>query len=304
MESSAPVTDSEALEALGAIGEVINLRLSRKQAGLPSCERMGVGRHGRSTYGVHVLCHAEYEAGACTVVSYGVEHNYWFELELANRTGCRVVACDPTVRHPPRLGPNVFFKPWGAPASTPRLMCGPRPSPRMRPNCSRAALLPEPRIGVSWRTVGPSLLTRLATAQRFADEAVFSRNLEVLIRGGDRPSHRLLPPGRGELRSAVGPTEAIGRRLQPGGRGSGADAPAAPLAVLKMDCEGCEYSLYADTVGQNPLFFSTVDQFALEVHLSLKWVPDNATFLGYGRLLALLRRSGRKSHSVKSPSLP
>ena len=34
-----------------------------------------------------------------------------------------------------------------------------------------------------------------------------------------------------------------------------------------MDCEGCEYSLYADTVANNPLFFATVDQFALEVHL-------------------------------------
>ena len=34
-----------------------------------------------------------------------------------------------------------------------------------------------------------------------------------------------------------------------------------------MDCEGCEYSLYADTVAHNPLFFATVDQFALEVHL-------------------------------------
>ena len=183
MASYAPVTDSEALEALSATGEAIDLRLRRKQAGLPSCERMRVGRgHGGSTYGVHVLCHAEYEAGACTVVSYGVERNYWFELELANRTGCRVVACDPTVRHPPRLGPNVFFKPWAAPASTPRLMCGPGASPRMRPNCSLAALLPEPRIGAGWRTVGPSFLTRLATAERFAE---LSRELAEICTSRD-----------------------------------------------------------------------------------------------------------------------
>ena len=183
MAPYAPVTDSEALEALSATGEAIDLRLRRKQAGLPSCERMRVGRgHGGSTYGVHVLCHAEYEAGACTVVSYGVERNYWFELELANRTGCRVVACDPTVRHPPRLGPNVFFKPWAAPASTPRLMCGPGASPRMRPNCSLAALLPEPRIGAGWRTVGPSFLTRLATAERFAE---LSRELAEICTSRD-----------------------------------------------------------------------------------------------------------------------
>mmetsp|Transcript_26907 Transcript_26907/g.80342 ORF Transcript_26907/g.80342 Transcript_26907/m.80342 type:complete len:222 (+) Transcript_26907:2-667(+) len=179
-------------------------------------------------------------------------------------------------------------------------MCGPGASPRMRPNCSLAALLPEPRIGAGWRTVGPSFLTRLATAERFADEAVFSRNLEVLIRGGDRPSHRLRPPGSAELRRAVGPTEAVGRRVTGGGRGGGVDAPAAPLAVLKMDCEGCEYSLYADTVANNPLFFATVDQFALEVHLSLKWAPDNATFLGYGRLLALLRRSGHQLYDASA----
>ena len=54
---------------------------------------------------------------------------------------------------------------------------------------------------------------------------------------GDRPSHRLRPPGSAELRRAVGPTEAVGRRVTGGGRGGGVDAPAAPLAVLKMDCE-------------------------------------------------------------------
>ena len=48
-----------------------------------------------------------------------------------------------------------------------------------------------------------------------------------------------------------------------------------------------------------PNFFDRVDQFVLEVHLSRKWAPDRATFLDYGRLLALLRRSGHVLRHVQ-----
>ena len=45
-------------------------------------------------------------------------------------------------------------------------------------------------------------------------------------------------------------------------------------------------------MAHDPLFFDRVDQFALEVHLSEMWALNNAHFLNYGRLLALLIRSG------------
>ena len=45
-------------------------------------------------------------------------------------------------------------------------------------------------------------------------------------------------------------------------------------------------------MAHSPRFFDQVDQFLLEVHLSRNWVADNGTFLQYGRLLALLARSG------------
>lgn len=41
-----------------------------------------------------------------------------------------------------------------------------------------------------------------------------------------------------------------------------------------------------------PQFFSQIDQFIVEVHISRLWVPNNATFLEYGRLLGLMHRSG------------
>lgn len=47
-----------------------------------------------------------------------------------------------------------------------------------------------------------------------------------------------------------------------------------------------------------PGFFEGVDQFALEAHISRKWAPDNATFLEYGRLLALLRRAGLRVYDA------
>lgn len=65
-------------------------------------------------------------------------------------------------------------------------------------------------------------------------------------------------------------------------------------ASFRRSCEGCEYSLYNDTMTHAPNFFEGVDQFALEIHLSRKWVPDEATFMEYGRLLALLYRAKLK----------
>ena len=62
-------------------------------------------------------------------------------------------------------------------------------------------------------------------------------------------------------------------------------APALSLCATLPDCASV-------SVDRDPLFFDRVDQFALEVHLSEMWALNNAHFLNYGRLLALLIRSG------------
>ena len=63
------------------------------------------------------------------------------------------------------------------------------------------------------------------------------------------------------------------------------------LAILKMDCEGCEVLLFNHTMQADPGFFDRVDQFAIEVHISQRWMPNERAVLAYGRLLALLLRS-------------
>jgi hypothetical protein len=63
---------------------------------------------------------------------------------------------------------------------------------------------------------------------------------------------------------------------------------------------GCEYALYRGTVAEAADFFERVDQVLLEVHLSRRWAADDATFLEYGRLLALLGRSGHVLRHAQS----
>lgn len=67
------------------------------------------------------------------------------------------------------------------------------------------------------------------------------------------------------------------------------------LSLLKMDCEGCEYYLYDSVMdGPKPDFFSKVDQFALEIHISKMkgWMETRREMLNFGRLLGLLNRAG------------
>ena len=72
-----------------------------------------------------------------------------------------------------------------------------------------------------------------------------------------------------------------------------------PIPVMKMDCEGCEYKLFEDVVRVDPKFFTRVDQLAIEVHLCKTiGAADRQRVLNYGRLLALLHKSGhRLQHS-------
>ncbi|KAJ3053422.1 Methyltransferase-like protein 24 [Rhizophlyctis rosea] len=54
------------------------------------------------------------------------------------------------------------------------------------------------------------------------------------------------------------------------------------IKILKMDCEGCEYALPRDIAHEDPTFFSYLDQFAVEIHVSKAWIktPEHVHYLG------------------------
>jgi hypothetical protein len=61
---------------------------------------------------------------------------------------------------------------------------------------------------------------------------------------------------------------------------------------LKMDCEGCEYALARDVVREDPGFFNKVDQLAIEIHVSKRWLEDEETLYHLGLLYELLKQAG------------
>jgi len=74
----------------------------------PTMERIGhVGDGGKWVCGVDILKERE-----CIGYSYGVNHDLSFELELIERTGCKIFAFDPTVGGVPddcKGNPNIKF---------------------------------------------------------------------------------------------------------------------------------------------------------------------------------------------------
>lgn len=64
------------------------------------------------------------------------------------------------------------------------------------------------------------------------------------------------------------------------------------LAALKMDCEGCEYSLSHDVLVEDPEFFMKIDQLAIELHMSRNWVKSRIHLYSLGMLLTLLDDAG------------
>lgn len=64
------------------------------------------------------------------------------------------------------------------------------------------------------------------------------------------------------------------------------------VEVLKMDCEGCEYSIAADILAEDPDFFHAVRQFAVEVHWSRVWVKSTTEMYGFASMLDLLEEAG------------
>lgn len=54
--------------------------------------------------------------------------------------------------------------------------------------------------------------------------------------------------------------------------------------VLKVDCEGCEYSIARDVMAEDPLFFHRVGQFEIEVHVSDDMLDTEQQVINYGKL--------------------
>lgn len=70
------------------------------------------------------------------------------------------------------------------------------------------------------------------------------------------------------------------------------------VSVLKMDCDGCEYSLGEDIATEDPSFFRKVDQFAVEVHLSKTWLDDPEALHSLGLLYGFLEEAGLELQHV------
>ena len=62
--------------------------------------------------------------------------------------------------------------------------------------------------------------------------------------------------------------------------------------ILKMDCEGCEYSLAKDVLLEDPTFFHKIGQFAVEIHVSKVWIPTTEELYALGKLFELLYDAG------------
>lgn len=66
------------------------------------------------------------------------------------------------------------------------------------------------------------------------------------------------------------------------------------ISVLKMDCEGCEFSLARDIMLEEPDFFHHVDQFTFEAHLNQRWLNDTESFYYMALLFKILEEAGLK----------
>lgn len=190
-----PFTNKEMIDAVRRMANKLNKDI------VSQCDVRAFG----SGWGAHTLCNVRPGPPTCFFYSFGISHDYSFDVDLANEWGCQGFAADPTIVHPSRLHPNVSFHNIGA---------------KMR---------------------GPNSLP-LATSM---------------------PS----------LRRWLGHER---------------------VAVLKMDCEGCEYSLGEDIASENPDFFSHVDQFAVEVHVSRRWLNSTDTLHALGLLYLFLEGAGHE----------
>ena len=96
-------SEKEVLQELRRFGELIH-----RQRIAPTCKIVAFGRN---EYGRHDLCKRRYYS-PCVSISYGVQNEYTFELDVRARLGCRVFALDPTVNHKAELADGVYFLKW------------------------------------------------------------------------------------------------------------------------------------------------------------------------------------------------
>lgn len=67
-----------------------------------------------------------------------------------------------------------------------------------------------------------------------------------------------------------------------------------PIYALKMDCEGCEYSLASDILADDPNFFQGILQFNFEIHLPRSFARTDKDVYNLGRLFRLIYDSGMR----------
>ena len=121
------ITDEEAKAALARLGAQLELvhkgKASDGVAPDPPCKPKYFGtdmKHGGG--GRHALCESRNPLDTetpCNILSYGVERQWTFEVDVAESWNCRVVAMDPTVTYKTKLHDKVYFLPFGAPSDHP-----------------------------------------------------------------------------------------------------------------------------------------------------------------------------------------
>lgn len=64
------------------------------------------------------------------------------------------------------------------------------------------------------------------------------------------------------------------------------------IALLKIDCEGCEVALSRDMLREDPYFLHRVDQISIETHVTKTWMTSTEHVYYFGMLFALLEEAG------------
>jgi len=66
------------------------------------------------------------------------------------------------------------------------------------------------------------------------------------------------------------------------------------IAIVKIDCEGCEMALSRDMLREDPSFLHHVDQISIESHVTRTWMTTREHVYYFGLLFVLLEEAGFK----------
>jgi hypothetical protein len=64
------------------------------------------------------------------------------------------------------------------------------------------------------------------------------------------------------------------------------------IALLKLDCEGCEVAFARDIIREDPYFLTHVDQISIEVHVTKTWMTTREHIYYFGLMFPLLEEAG------------